>query len=164
MKKSFFLFNLKKIVIKSLWFNIGEKKGGLQMKVNFEKIYYYSVSLISMVVIIVLLILLAGYIVDFFMPSSYEFEPMDESMIREEIAIQKYGPSLSEKELKQKAAEVTDKEITEYKRRQLEFVKKDALKSLLRSLIALIFVLPIYFFHFSRARKISNQKEKPTSQ
>lgn len=134
------------------------------MKVNFEKLYYYSVSLVSMVIIIILLILLAGYIVDFFIPTSYEFGPMNESMIREAIAIQKYGPSLSEKELKERMAEVTDKEITEYKRRQLDFVKKDALKRLLRSLIALIFVLPIYLFHFSRARKISNQKEQPASQ
>lgn len=128
------------------------------MKHNLEKLYYYSASLLSLLVIIVLLILIAGSIVDYIIPPNYNrFEGLNENAIREEIVFQKYGPNLSEKELKQKKSSITQKEIEDFKKKQLELQRKDILRSLLKELISLALVSPIYIFHFLKARKISEK-------
>lgn len=135
------------------------------MKADFEKIYFYSASLISLVVIIIILVLIAGSLVDYFIPSAYldEMYGMDERMIREQIVFEKYGPDLTEKEIKEKVAEVKNEEVEKYKKKQLEMARNESLRSLLREVIALIFVLPIYAFHFTKARRLSKQKAQETN-
>lgn len=132
------------------------------MKPDFEKIYFYSASLISLVVIIIILVLVAGSLVDYFIPSAYfnGLFGMDERTIREQIVFEKYGPDLAEKEIKEKIAQVTEEEVENYKKRQVKMARNESLRSLMREAIALIFVFPIYGFHFSKARRLSSQNQK----
>lgn len=129
------------------------------MSVQVAKIYYYAVSLVTVIMIIFFTIQLVYNIVNFVYPQSMTEIAQPERDIRLQLAYEKYGYDLSEKEARKKANEFSAKEVEEYKnKKQQESVKMErnvSLRSILYNILALLVTIPFYLFHFRRARELT---------
>lgn len=127
------------------------------MTVSIPKIYFYAVSLITLVMIIMFSIQAINSIVEIAMPETY-YEQTPDSEIRTEIVRNKYGPSVSEKEIGEKTREISDEEVKEYRERKVAENKRIErnrnIKRLITNILALCVVIPFYLFHFRKARTL----------
>jgi hypothetical protein len=87
--------------------------------------------------------------------------PQSDADIRREMAYEKYGYDLSEKDVKEKSAEFSREEVEEYreskKREMVEMERSLAVRSLLYNALAIIVTVPFYLFHFRRARVLFSE-------
>jgi predicted PurR-regulated permease PerM len=125
----------------------------MEKKLDLERIYFYASSLVLLIVLVVLTITLIGNLVNYFIPSTAIYN-QDEFAIREQIVRSKYGPEISNKELKEKMSKVTDREVREFLQKQINQERAQILKNILSQVLSLVFVIPLYLFHYRMARKL----------
>lgn len=128
------------------------------MSISLEKAYFYLVSLITLVMSLFFIISLVNSGIDYLFPYSYA-KTIPDADLRREYVIEKEGGFTSETELEQKAQQISEEELKEFKETRIERdiaeMRRSSLRSMLNSVIALIIVLPVYFWHFRKARMLS---------
>lgn len=123
-------------------------------KLNLEKAYFYAASLVLLIALVILVTTFISNTVNYIFPSSRIYAG-DEYALREQIVRNKYGPEISNEELKEKIKLVTNKEIQEFLQKQINQERAQLLRSLLSQVLSLAFILPLYLFHYRMARNLS---------
>lgn len=128
---------------------------------SVAKIYYYAVSLVTIIMIIFFMIQLVNNIVNYVYPLADVDIPQSDADLRREMAYEKYGYELSEKEVNKKAKEFSQEEVEEYKKsKKQEMIKMErssALRNILYDILAIIVTVPFYLFHFRQAKLLFSE-------
>lgn len=116
----------------------------MQRNIYVREIYFYLVCVITLIIFIIGLVTIYDNLINYIKPTIYLTEPAMISMYREQY------PELPFSQIEKMAIE--EVEIS------LRFEKDIAIKGLLRGIFLLAISIPIFTFHWKKARGLRNNE------
>lgn len=125
------------------------------MTISISRIYFYAVSLITLVIILIAVFSFIQSLMDYLLPVSYLPEESLES-IKTRMASEVYG-ARTEQEIKDISGTISNEEAEDYRdeleKKELKRMKKEALRRVVLNLIWIAIVFPVYLVHFRIAKR-----------
>ncbi|MGE5453990.1 MAG: hypothetical protein ACM3O9_02205 [Methylocystaceae bacterium] len=125
---------------------------------NLARIYFYLVALVTLIICIFQIFSLVNATADYLFPTYDMYAKLNYSAeeVRNRMVVEQYGVK-DETETKKLAQQITVAEVEAYRakieKQDRENQKRQMQKRLFTSGISLIFVVPIYLYHYRLARK-----------